>query len=214
MKRFVLIICIILFLFSACTSSDLLLPTNFNTSTEDSIQTDPDLVGTDSSNSKKLTPEEALQRVKDFAQDGAKEYELYSGLFPYQDQGEFYAIRSLNSASVEGVCYGLTQFLYFVHPETGEMITLDVMDEEQAIQLAKAAVGDVNYETFYECHLLCPGDPDFPQYPPYYHVQVRAPGEGTLATAGNYYFEASTGTRLADPMTEYKNQQEQTQKDN
>lgn len=214
MKRFVLIICIILFLFSACTSSDPLLPTDFNTGTENSIQTDSDLVETDRSNPQKLTPEEALQRVKDFALDGAEKYELYSGLLPYKDQGEFYAIRSLNSASVEGVYYGLTQFLYFVHPETGKIITVDVMDEEQAIQLAKAAIGDVEYETFYECYRLYPGDPDFPRYPPYYHVQVRAPGEGTLATVGNYYFDASTGTPLADPMTEYKNQQEQTQKNN
>ena len=222
MKRIILMVFTILFLLSGCTPSDPALPTDSNPSMEASGQTDTDFVDASSVNQnpsnttdekKKLTPEEALQLVKDSAQDGAEVYELYDDSpQSYKDQGKFYVIRSINPAPVELVHHGLTQFLYLVHPETGEITALDVIDEEQAIQLAKAEMEKVDYEVdevYYECHSVSIGEPELPQYPPYYHVQVRSPGLDFLFTIGNYYFDACTGEALPDPIREIINQREQ-----
>ena len=126
MKRIILMVFTILFLLSGCTPSDPALPTDSNPSMEASGQTDTDFVDASSENQnpsnttdekKKLTSEEALQRVKDSAQDGAEVYELYDDSpQSYKDQGKFYVIRSINPAPVELVHHGLTQFLYLVHP--------------------------------------------------------------------------------------------------
>ena len=197
----------------------------FETAPADSDQTDTDSADASSVNQnpsnttdekKKLTSEEALQLVKDSAQDGAEVYELYDDSpQSYKDQGKFYVIRSINPAPVEFVHHGLTQFLYLIHPETGEITALDVIDEEQAIQLAKAEMEKVDYEVdevYYECHSVSIGEPELPQYPPYYHVQVRSPGLDFLFTIGNYYFDACTGEALPDPIREIINQREQNGK--